>query len=269
MNPVTSSRRPTDDHPVSFNDLVELSNSLRIIASEKNRIVDKFVTIAEICKIYEKLLRSDDARPRLVAQGKPIAALIADCVDSESDFSTYLKSLASPSVESHYHLFYVTLFSAAISKEINWSSRRTLESLVLAALLHDIGEDILKINTFPGDITQWTREQKEIYKQHPREGFLYLDGFAEIPEPVKQIVYQHHEYANGTGFPEGLSSSKIYPLAKVLTLSNEFSHCLETEDLRPIDGLKKFLSDFESIDKFDPDLVKGLIKVFIRSGKKG
>lgn len=258
----------SDNSSSSISELLEMTNDLKRTSAEKGRFIDKIETIAEICRIFEKLLQREDMRPRLVGLGKSISAVVADCLDTEAEFSTYLKSLSKPSTEKHYHIFMVTLYSAAISKGLNWSSRRTLESLIYAALIHDIGECILKVNEFSGDISTWTKEQIEKYQQHPKEGFIFLDNFGEVSEPVKQIVYQHHEYVNGSGFPESLAGNKIYPLAKILTISNEFSHLLETKDLSPVEGLKIFLGDRNSLDKFEPEIVKSLIKSFIRSDKK-
>jgi HD-GYP domain-containing protein (c-di-GMP phosphodiesterase class II) len=257
-----------DNSSSSIAELLELSNDLKKISIEKGRFIDKIETIAEICRIFEKLLLKEEIRPRLVTLGKSLSTVIADCLDVENEFSSYLKSLTRPSVDGHYHIFIVTLFSASISKGLNWSSRRTLESLIYAALVHDIGECILKINEFPLDDKTWTPEQKELYQQHPKEGFVFLDHFQEVSEPVKQIVYQHHEYVNGTGFPESLAGNKIYPLAKILTISNEFAHLLETRDISPVEGLKEFLGDRNALDKFEPEIVKALIKSFIRADKK-
>lgn len=258
----------SDNSSSSIAELIDMINDLKRTSAEKGRFSDKIETIAEICRIFEKLLHKEEMRPRLVGLGKSISVVVADYLDTEAEYSSYLKSLSRPSKDKHYHIFMVTLFSAAISKGLNWSSRRTLESLIYAALVHDIGECILKVNEFPVDSSTWTKDQIKKYEQHPREGFIFLDSFGEVSEPVKQIVYQHHEYVNGTGFPENLPGNKIYPLAKILTISNEFSHLLETKDISPIEGLKIFLGDRNSLDKFEPEILKSLIKSFIRSDKK-
>ncbi|HNT01317.1 MAG TPA: HD domain-containing phosphohydrolase, partial [Candidatus Saccharicenans sp.] len=59
----------------------------------------------------------------------------------------------------------------------------------------------------------------EMIKDHPRVGYEILKTI-EFPWPVADIVYQHHERLNGSGYPLGLKDNQIHPMAKVLAVAD-------------------------------------------------
>jgi HD-GYP domain-containing protein (c-di-GMP phosphodiesterase class II) len=93
----------------------------------------------------------------------------------------------------------------------------------LAGLLHDLGEQRI-----PSQI-RWkaeplTRAEKSLFQLHPLYGKELLQELPGIPEGVGDIVGQHHESINGTGYPRRLTDEQIHPLAKILRVVDEYQY---------------------------------------------
>jgi len=98
-----------------------------------------------------------------------------------------------------------------------------LRMVGLAGLLHDIGEQRL-----PSQI-RWkteplTRPEKSLFELHPLYGKEILHGLPGVPNIVADIVAQHHENLNGTGYPRRLTDEQILPLAKIIRVVDEYQY---------------------------------------------
>ena len=115
------------------------------------------------------------------------------------------------------HQLRVDLLACAIGRELGLPDQQ-LEGLHIAALLHDIG----KI-TLPSDYlckpTKLTKEETAVIKCHPEAGYEILKEI-HFPWPVAEIVYQHHEHLDGSGYPRGLTDRDILLEAKILTVAD-------------------------------------------------
>lgn len=95
-----------------------------------------------------------------------------------------------------------------------------LIGLRIAGLLHDIGKACIPVEILlkPGKIT---KAEFAVIKDHAQIGYEILRAI-QFPWPIAQIVLQHHERLNGTGYPNGLTSNKILPETKIVTVCDVF-----------------------------------------------
>ena len=108
--------------------------------------------------------------------------------------------------------------------------------------------------------SKMTPEQRKIFETHP---ILAVDALANNPSvshSVKTIILQHHEHVDGSGYPAGLTGIRIFPLAKVVSLADGFTHLMKAKNTPPIETLKELLSDKKTFVKYEPELLKNLIK---------
>src|SRR5512137_1152069 len=87
-----------------------------------------------------------------------------------------------------------------------------------AALLHDIGKIYVPAEMLsrPGHLTE---TEYDIMKKHPQVSFDIL-SMIEFPWPVAEIVSQHHERLNGSGYPGGLKGAEILLEARILAVAD-------------------------------------------------
>ena len=125
--------------------------------------------------------------------------------------------------------------ACAIAHQMELNSAATFFKLTLAAFIHDITLDdrlaIVKDVSSKSTSEQYSVEDLHTIKIHPIHAADYVRKMNEIPPDVDQIVYQHHERPDGSGFPRNLSGSHISPLSAIFITSHELlDFLLENEN---------------------------------------
>ncbi|MCX7995113.1 MAG: PAS domain S-box protein [candidate division WOR-3 bacterium] len=140
--------------------------------------------------------------------------------------------------------------------------------LRIAALLHDVGKIYV-----PAEIlakpTTLTPAEFEIIKTHSQVGFEILKP-VDFPWPIPEIVLQHHEKNDGSGYPDGLTSDKIMLEAKILCVADIVEAMMSHRPYRAALGLDQALGDISKDKgiKFDEKIVDICIKLFREKGFK-
>lgn len=105
-------------------------------------------------------------------------------------------------------------------------------TLGLAGLLHDVG-----LTRISADILMkpepLTSEEWEILKKHPCLGYRLLKGNASLPLGTLRLVLEHHELADGSGYPQGLPLGKQHPLSRYLCLLEAYDGMTLFRPYRP------------------------------------
>ncbi|MBC7363407.1 MAG: HD-GYP domain-containing protein [Candidatus Aminicenantes bacterium] len=111
----------------------------------------------------------------------------------------------------------VSDLARSIATRLSWPTEK-IDEVRMAALVHDLGKISVpaEILNKPGRLTP---SEFLMIKEHPRVGYEILKTI-EFPWPVAEIVLQHHERINGTGYPLGLKNGKIHPVSRVLAVAD-------------------------------------------------
>ncbi len=155
----------------------------------------------------------------------------------------------------------VSDLSRAIAEELGLSSER-IDGLRLAGLIHDLGKLTVpsEILSKPGEISEI---EFSLIKKHPQVGYDILKEI-EFPWPVAQIILQHHERMDGSGYPSGLSGEEILLEARIMAVADVVEAIASHRPYRPALGIDKAL---EEIFKnrgilYDPAVVDCCLKIF-------
>jgi putative nucleotidyltransferase with HDIG domain len=143
-------------------------------------------------------------------------------ISDDSDIFNMLNILNSHGDFLYAHSLGVSLYSSMIARGLEWNSQQTLFKLSMGALLHDIGKKEIDRAILEKSRKDLTTEELALYESHCSRGVEILSQSQGIPEDVLHVVAQHHENCIGTGFPAHISRTKIHPLAKVVSVANEF-----------------------------------------------
>lgn len=119
------------------------------------------------------------------------------------------------------HSLNVGILSAALSYKLGLN-QDLISDITLGALYHDIGKIYLpeNVQTTEG----LSSEEFKVYKSHPEVGYRILKEKLNIPENVAKIALNHHEIANGTGFPFGISLQNIDIQTSIVSVCNFFDN---------------------------------------------
>jgi len=155
----------------------------------------------------------------------------------------------------------------AIAVEMDFSGDR-IEGAHMAALIHDIGKISVpaEILNKPGAITE---TEFDLIKTHAKTGYDILKGI-EFPWPIAQMVVQHHERTDGSGYPSGLSGDEILLEARILGVADVVEATASHRPYRPALGIDKALEEISENKGtvYDPDIVDACLKVFREDGFK-
>jgi len=145
-------------------------------------------------------------------------------------------------------------------------SKETTEAVYLSALLHDIGKISIpaEILTKPGRLDS---VEFELVKRHPQVGFKILQ---KIPFtlPICEIVYQHHERLDGSGYPRGLKGDDIRIEARILAVADVVEAMMSHRPYRPALGQETAIKEISSNKGklYDPHVVSTCIELFTSQG---
>lgn len=245
---------------------INFVNSLlsKLVKSDSVPIKGKVRTAQNLVEKYLEEIHTAGLKPEMVDEGKKICESIYEIVRSDQDLALLLSEYEDYDPPAYAHLFLVAFMSTVICKNLEWASKRTVELITFGSFVHDIGFLQLPPTIRETQVDKMSPDQFAKFKEHPYLGMKMLEKFSVIKEPILQIVYQHHEYVNGEGFPNGLPGIRIYPLAKVVALADSFSTYIAENKITPLKGLRQLIPDKEFTQKFDPILIKALVKGFIR-----
>ena len=137
-----------------------------------------------------------------------------------------------------------------------------IEGIRLAATVHDLG----KIS-IPAEIlskpTRLTEAEISMIRIHPRSGYEILKK-VEFPWPIAQIVLQHHERIDGSGYPQGLRGPDILLEAKILGVADVMDAMCSHRPYRASIGIDKALAEISQNRGilYDPEVVDACLKYF-------
>lgn len=161
------------------------------------------------------------------------------------------------------HQWRVTQLACALAAE--WGlSEFSIEGLRAAALVHDMGKTVvpLEILNKPGKLNE---QEFNIIKTHPQVGYNTLKRI-NLPWPMADIVLQHHERLDASGYPYGLSDKNILLEAKILAVAEVVEAMISFVPYRvgrnSIDEAMEEIVNKKGI-LYDPQIVDACVFLFI------
>jgi PAS domain S-box-containing protein/putative nucleotidyltransferase with HDIG domain len=149
----------------------------------------------------------------------------------------------------------------AIAQELKLDAERT-EGLRIAAMIHDVGKIAVptEILTRPGPLSE---VEHRMIKTHPQLSYDILRTI-EFPWPVAEIVWQHHEKLNGSGYPQGLREDQIKLEAKILSVADTVESLALHRPYRPGKGIDLALEEIarQRGELYDQVVVDACLRLF-------
>lgn len=162
-------------------------------------------------------------------------------------------------IYTHSHTNYVKNYALRIGNKLRLSKEQ-IENIGLAAMLHDIGkidvpDSILKK---PGKLTD---EEYEIIKKHPLKGAELVKE--TYYEKVSDIILQHHERIDGSGYPYGLKGNEIMIEAQIIAIADTYHAMISDRPYRkaiPQDKVIKELKGLRGL-QYNKEVIDALFEI--------
>lgn len=153
-----------------------------------------------------------------------------------------------------------TKLCRAIATELGFAWER-IQGLRMAAAIHDLGKIHVPaaILNKPGAMSE---HEMAIIRMHPVTAYDILKGI-QFPWPLAEIIYQHHERLDGSGYPRGLKGDQILMEARILGVADVVESMSSFRPYRPALGFDQALQDLRDHRGilYDPDIVDACIRL--------
>lgn len=150
--------------------------------------------------------------------------------------------------------------SVAIARQLGFSEDR-IRGLRLAAEIHDIGKISIpaEILSKPGRLSGI---EIDLVQTHAQAGYEILKN-VRFPWPIAEIIWQHHERLDGSGYPQGLRGEQILPEARIVAVADVAESMMQHRPYRPALGMEAALAEISGGrgTKFDAEIVDVCVKL--------
>jgi HD-GYP domain-containing protein (c-di-GMP phosphodiesterase class II) len=163
------------------------------------------------------------------------------------------------------HARNVRRYSVMLARELGLSERMT-KRIEIAATLHDVG-----LLALPDSVLlskhNLSKQEKHLLRQHPLISVRVMEGMEFLEQEIPAVRY-HHEWFDGSGYPEGLSGSAIPLSARILAVADAFDAMTSSRTFREAFSVERALAELRknSGTQFDPDIVEALCRMAGRIG---
>lgn len=155
----------------------------------------------------------------------------------------------------------VAQISMSIARKLGMPND-AIQALYMAAMVHDIGKVAVpsEILTKP---THLTDLEMQMVQEHAETGYQILKDIP-FPWPIADMVHQHHERLDGSGYPKGLKGDEICLEARILAVADTIEAMSTHRPYRPARGLEASMNEIQSEapDKLDAKVVDAAFEVF-------
>jgi putative nucleotidyltransferase with HDIG domain len=217
------------------------------VISRPREVIDKLALIAERSAQTE----AAGAEPEIIDGAAAFAAMFLavrngkplSIDDAERATSQIINSIAknklSPWLDdvrryhqgTFQHCLLVTGIAVGFAMDIGFDTA-DVKRLGVAATLHDIGKARIPLSILdkPGRLDP---AEEEVMRRHPVIGYELLKDVPGVSLEILDGVRHHHEYLDGSGYPDALKASQISDLVRLLTISDIFAALIESRPYRP------------------------------------
>jgi putative nucleotidyltransferase with HDIG domain len=177
--------------------------------------------------------------------------------DTQRNFFAHVTEIVVAALDEHIegrngHATAVAQLANRLGRELGFEGD-DLQRLHFASLLHDIG--MLKVD-------RDRQQQPSEFRKHATLGHRMLSRI-RLWEDIAPIVHHHHEFYDGTGYPEGLSGEQIPLESRVILVADAFDAMSRSEGTRRARSLEEILEEFQSGagGQFDPKVVEAFAAI--------
>lgn len=233
----------------------------KIFFKGKAKVVsrDKHGNPTAVVKIYKDITKSKLAEQELQNSMKQLRKNLAGTIQAMA------RTVESRDAYTAGHQRRTTNIARAIAYEMGLP-KQTIDGIRMAGVIHDLGKISIpaEILSKPGAINE---SEFSLIKQHPQAGFDILKGI-DFKWPVADIVLQHHERINGSGYPYGLQGDDILLEARVIGVADVIEAMASHRPYRPALGIDDAFEEItmNSGIMYDPEVVNAAIDLFTSKG---
>jgi putative nucleotidyltransferase with HDIG domain len=194
--------------------------------------------------------------------GKPLSAgaldtgteAVLDAI-ARADIRPWLDVVFTYDDSTYQHCLLVTGLAAAFSLKLGFNEQDR-KRLTRAALLHDVGKSRVP-QAILNKPDRLTADETIVMRRHAAGGYDMLVQQGGFEDELLSVVRHHHEYLDGSGYPDGLQGEEIEDLVRLTTLCDIYAALIEHRIYKPqMSSESAFQIMFDMGDKLDRALLR-------------
>lgn len=191
-----------------------------------------------------------------IGGAKSAGGKIADSI-AEDGLSSWLDVVRRHHEGTYQHCLLVTGIAVDFGLSLG-VPKADVERLYSAAMFHDIGKARIPLAILdkPGRLDA---EERALVETHPAAGYDALKGNPGISPEILDAVRHHHEYLDGSGYPDALCAASISDIVRILTISDIFAALIEHRNYKPTMSREQA---YEIIRSMEGKLERPLVAAF-------
>ncbi|BBO75175.1 two-component system response regulator [Desulfosarcina widdelii] len=232
-----------------------------IIARGASDFIEKPIRLAEIVARLKRVLMERQTRQKLRRTAEELrqnGQRFQKAMEGSVQAIALAVEMRDPYTAGHQSR--VADLACAIARSMDLSEDR-IYGLKMASVIHDLGK-----LTIPGEILckpgRLSGPEYAMIRTHVQSGYDILKKI-DFPWPLADIVIQHHERIDGSGYPQGLSGDEILLEARILSVADVFETIGSHRPYRPSLGIQKAINELaeNSGRLYDADVVAACLKL--------
>lgn len=230
---------------------------LEIQREQIARCEAKFVHAASTVRNINKNIFS---RPQeTIAEAGKLIDVMSEVFLDENDTIMHLIQKNFSDEDMYFHSLNVSVLAMMLAHEQKCTQEQ-VKAVGMAAIFHDLGKvnvpDKVLLKTDP-----LTRAEEGLMQLHTQYG-VEIGRKAGMSDLVLEVIANHHEYLDGTGYPKGLKGDAIPMITRIVTIANVYdnlcNHIDYRQSLTPHEALSKMYAHRRA--QFDPSAMATLVK---------
>ena len=227
------------------------------LQASAQKVEKAFVDSAHAIRDIEKSLYSNPKEA--VRQSAQLVTRIADSILKSPELAIHVMGDSSDGEDLYFHSLNVTMLSMMVARDLGLPVE-VAGALGMGALMHDIGHKEVP-NTIRLKTAPWTQAERNFYEMHCQFG-VKTGQHLHLAAAALKIIAEHHELADGSGYPAKLKGEAIGLLSRIVIIANTYDELCNPPQLEkaltPHEALSHMFT--KMADKFDAKL----LQVFIR-----
>lgn len=176
---------------------------------------------------------------------------------SQRGLTTWLDDVRKHHEGTFQHCLLVSGIATGFAINLGFTSKDVYR-LGLAATLHDVGKANIPLAILDKP-ARLDPDEERIMREHPALGFDALKSVPGIDPEVLDAVRHHHEYLDGTGYPDALAAPAIPDIVRLLTISDIFAALIES---RPYKATMSRSKAYDILSEMSGKLEPALVRAF-------
>jgi putative nucleotidyltransferase with HDIG domain len=203
-------------------------------------------------------------KPIDIGSAKGAGSMIADSI-AEDGLSNWLETVRRHHEGTYQHCLLVTGVAVDFGLSLGLA-KQDIERLYSAAMFHDIGKAKIPLAVLDKP-RRLDPDERVLIETHPAAGYDILKGNAGVSPEILDAVRHHHEYLDGSGYPDKLCAASITDIVRMMTISDIFAALIEHRHYKPTmtrEQAYEIIKDMQDKGKLERPLVAAFREVALK-----